>query len=181
MHRRLAGLRRTLVILGLVAGWAGVSDARPQDDGKTKKTPTSPLSLEAILIEPSTPAIDTLCQLRVQVKNSAKKTISALDFGVSIGGQPLKVYEQQLFLESLEPGTMAEVHLYNFWTTETGRGAPKNGKLQLEVTLREAQWVEVTTEEDGTEVWTLGDKVPGLPVVKKLVIPMKKVGAPRKQ
>ena len=62
----------------------------------------------------------------------------------------------------------------DFWTTETGRPAPADGKLRVTVTLRAAQWVGITTEDDGTEVWTLGEAVPGLPVTQELVVPLKK-------
>ena len=149
------------------------AEAPPAAEAEKEAAP-SPLAIEAVAIEPAAPAADTLCQLRVRIKSTAERTISALDFAVAIGGTPLKVYEQQLFLETLPPGEVTEVRLYNFWTTETGRPAPADGKLKLEVTLEEAQWVEITTEDDGTEVWTLGDQVPGLPVAKELVVPLKK-------
>lgn len=128
------------------------------------------LTLEAIEIEPSDPGVDTLCQLRVTVENIAERPVTALAFDVEIGGTKLPVYDRQLFLETLPPGKTTEIRLYNFWTTETGRPAPKDGKLVLRVVLREAQWVELSTEEDGTEVWDLGEQVPGLPVEVKLEV-----------
>lgn len=143
-----------------------------QEDVEKKDAP--PLAIEAVRIAPSAPGADTLCQLYVTLKSSAERPVSALDFGVAVGGTPLKVYEKQLFLENLAPGATAEVRLYNFWTSETGRPAPADGKLRVAVTLRAAQWVEITTEEDGTEVWTLGEPVPGLPVAKELVVTLKK-------
>lgn len=155
-----------LLVLGLAVSVAA------QDEAAKKETP--PLALASVRIEPAAPAADTLCQLRVEVANAAERPVSALDFGVALGGTPLKVYEKQLFLENLAPGSTTEIRLYNFWTTETGRPAPADGKLRLTVTLRAAQWVEITTEDDGTEVWTLGDAVPGLPVARELVVPLKK-------
>lgn len=146
--------------------------AAQEEAAETKATP--PLTIKAVRIEPAAPGVDTLCQLHVTLESSAERSVSALDFGVAIGGTPLAVYEKQLFLERLAPGTTAEIRLYNFWTSETGRPAPADGKLRVTVTLRAAQWVEITTEDDGTEVWTLGEAVPGLPVAKELVVPLKK-------
>ena len=178
MHRNRAAIRicaSLLRPLGLVASiclWAGA--ATPQENEAPAERQPSPLAIEAVTIDPAQPGVDTLCQLHVRVKNTSETTISALDFGVSIGGTPLKVYEKQLFLESLEPGKTADIRLYNFWTTETGRPAPSDGQLRLVVTLRGAQEVGITNEDDGTEVWTLGDAVVGLPISKELVVKLKK-------
>ncbi len=128
------------------------------------ETVTASISLEKVMVTPEKPGIDTLCQLRVQVKNTGQATLTSLRFEVSLAGQTLPVYDKQLFLDELPPGETTEVRLYNFWTTETGRDAPKDGKLKLDVTLVEAQQVVITTDEDGTEVWTLGAAVKGLPL-----------------
>ncbi|HEX9734713.1 MAG TPA: hypothetical protein VGG06_22300 [Thermoanaerobaculia bacterium] len=173
MHPRRLSARRALKVL-VVLGLAGTLAAREKAQETAAKEAPPPLAIEAVRIEPSAPAADTLCQLRVVVRNAAERPVSALDFGVALGGTQLKVYDQQLFLENLAPGATTEIRLYNFWTTETGRPAPADGKLRVTVTLRAAQWVAITTEDDGTEVWTLGEPVPGLPVEKELVVPLSK-------
>jgi hypothetical protein len=145
-----------------------------QDETAEKKKDAPVVTIEEVAIAPSAPGVETLCQLRVRLKSSAAQTATAFDFGVSIGGSPLEVYEKQLFVDALAPGASHEIRLYNFWTTETGRPAPADGKLRLAVTLRAAQWVEIETEEDGTEVWTLGEPVPGLPSSKELVVELEK-------
>ena len=165
---------RTTRILsaGLMAALCLCGPLAAQEASEKKEAAASPLMIESIRIDPAKPAADTLCQLRVKLTSTAENTISALDFGVAIGGESLPVYDKQLFLDTVAPGKTTEIRLYNFWTTETSRPAPASGKLSLEVTLRAAQWVEITTEEDGTEVWTLGEAVPGLPVKSQLVIPL---------
>ena len=66
-------------------------------------------------------------------------------------------------MQRLDPGKTATVRLYNFWTTETGRTAPADGKYRVEVTLTAARWYEIATK-DGVEEWTPQGPVPGLPV-----------------
>ena len=92
---------------------------------------------------------------------------------MTINGQKLPVYESHLFMFPLSPKSMSELPLYNFWSTETSRPEPANGKLEIEVTLREARWMDITTEGD-TETWTpLGD-VAGLPVSSSITLTMAK-------
>jgi len=164
----MRSLRTTLVVLGL-AFWAGAAPAQ-EEAAEAKQT----LAIEAITLEPAAPAVDTLCRLRVKVRNTGGETVSALFFRVAINGQDLEVYKNQIFMDRLDAETQTEVALYNFWTTETRRPPPADGKLKVTVELREAQLLEVTTEDDGTEVWTLGDAVGGLPASKELVVTLKK-------
>ena len=42
------------------------------------------------------------------------------------------------------------IRLHDFWSSETGRPFPKDGKLDVEVTLREATWVRIE-QKDGVE------------------------------
>ncbi|MDX1996859.1 MAG: hypothetical protein SF066_04010 [Thermoanaerobaculia bacterium] len=126
--------------------------------------PAPPLVLEGLTVTPEKPRADTLCQLRVKVRNTSDRTITALAFTVTLAGQELAVYRNQLYLQAFPPGATTELRLYNFWTSETGRPAPQDGKLPIWVTLREAQFATVTKAENGDETWDLGDKVSGLPV-----------------
>lgn len=106
---------------------------------------------------------ESLARLTVKLANHGAKTASVLAFTVEVAGMELPVYRNQVFLKPIPPGESVELALYNFWTGESGRPAPADGKLVVDVTLREARWVEVT-EEEGTEVWTPGEPVAGLPV-----------------
>ncbi len=135
--------------------------------------PPSPLAIEEIAVDPAAPGPDTLCKLRVKVRNGGQQIASRLAFAVKINGQPLPVYANQLYLQNLPPGQASEVRLYNFWTTETSRPVPKDGKLAIEVALKEASWVEVKTEE-GVEVSRPLGTVPGLPVAKSLTLTLRK-------
>ena len=136
--------------------------------------PPAALAIESLAVTPEKLAADTLCQLRVQLASKADQHISALAFEVEIGDAKLPVYARQLFMDNVTPGATTEVQLYNFWTTETDRPAPKSGKLRLVVTLTEARWLTLGTDDDGTEVWTLGEDVPGLPVKAELVLDLRK-------
>jgi hypothetical protein len=133
------------------------------------KPASSPLTLRAVTVTPATPGTDTLCELRVDVANEGDRIASQLGFTVEVNGQELPVYRNQLFMQRLDPGKTASVRLYNFWTSETSRPAPKDGKYRIEVTLREAKWYEIATQE-GVEDWTPLSAVPGLPVTASLTV-----------
>jgi len=140
--------------------------------GAPAAKPASLLALPSIEIRPAAPGPDTLCQLRVKLRNGGTKKASVFAFTVRVNGEPIPVYKRQVYLQTVDPGSVAEIQLYNFWTTETSRPAPKDGQLRVEVTLDEARWVEVRTE-GGAEVATPGDKVPGLPVSASLAVSLK--------
>ncbi|HXT22925.1 MAG TPA: CARDB domain-containing protein [Thermoanaerobaculia bacterium] len=112
---------------------------------------------------------DTLCQLKVDVKNAGDRIASQLAFAVKINGQELPVYRNQLFMQRLDPGKTTTVKLYNFWTTESTRPAPADGKYKVEVTLQSAQWYQIATK-DSTEEWTPQGAVSGLPVTATVTI-----------
>ncbi len=119
--------------------------------GQDEKAAESPVTIEALVVTPDQPGLDTLCQLRVRLRNEAEQPVSGLRFVVRIGGKPLTVYETQVFMDVLPPGATTEVPLYNFWTTETDRPAPKDGKLALEVTLVDARFLRIETGSDAEE------------------------------
>lgn len=129
------------------------------------------LILEAIVVDPPAPAVDTLCKLSVTIRNDGDQTASQLGFNVKSNDVELPVYLNQLFMYPIEPGQTSEIPLYNFWSTETSRPAPADGKLRLEVTLREAQWMKIEMEDD-VEVWTPLGEVENLPSVQELTVEM---------
>lgn len=139
---------------------------------------TAPLEVESIVIVPDPPAAETLCKLRVRIRNGSDKAISGLELRVALGGQELAVYRNQLFMDLLAARATTEIELFNFWTTESARPALADGKLRLEVSLERASWLEITTAEDGTETWTLQDGVPGLPSAKQLDVVLRANATP---
>ncbi len=59
---------------------------------------------------------------------------------MTVSGQRLAPYLNHVFLIALEPGKETEVPLYNFWTSESGRPFPKDGRLVVDVRLTGASW-----------------------------------------
>ena len=132
--------------------------------------------LDGIQVTPAAPGTETLCRLAATVRNGGGRAVYSFGFDVELNGVALPVYEQQLFLQVIEPGETDVVALYNFWTSETGRPAPEGGKLEVLVRLREARWVEVSeVEEDGetVEVWTPVGDVSGLPQTASRALELK--------
>ena len=86
--------------------------------------------------------------------------------------------KNELFFHPVAAGATAEVRLHNFWSNETGRPFPTNGKMTVEVTLAEAKWMDVKTE-NGAEVWTAAGPIEGLPVSKSVTLTLKKSASPR--
>ncbi len=122
--------------------------------------------LESIAITPAEPGRETLCRLDARVRNNGERAVYRFGFEVELNGKPLPAYKQQIFLQVIEAGASDVVSLYNFWTSETGRPAPLDGRLEVLVRLREAHWVDVSEiQEDGEtiEVWTPFGEVAGLP------------------
>jgi len=156
-------MRRLAALLLLLLALAVTVQAAP-------KPPT--LVLETVEVDPATPGPDTLCKLSVTVKSSGEKTASALGFRVRIDGKELPVYRNELFFRPVAPG-VAKIRLHNFWSSETGRPFPASGRMTVEVTLTEARWMDVKTQE-GTEVWTPVGVVEGLPVTKSVTLSLKK-------
>lgn len=158
-----------LVTAVIVIGLLIASSLSSQEDSQA----TPQLTVEKISVEPVNPGPDTLCKLRVTLKNAGKEIASQLDFRVSINGEELAVYRNQLFMFPVEPEQSAEIKLYNFWSTETSRSMPKDGKLNIEVSLVGAQWMKIETEEE-VEVWKPLGPVDHLPVAANLTLEMGK-------
>lgn len=139
-----------------------------------EETPPPSLSIESVDIEPLQPGADTLCRLNVTLRNSGEQTASQLGFKVTINGQDLPVYANQLFMYPVDAGSIAKIQLYNFWSTETARPMPADGKLKVEVSLQEAQWMDISVDEEGVEEWRPAGEVGGLPGRVSVTLPMAK-------
>ena len=144
--------------------------------------PAAKLAVTKIDVQPANPGPDTLCRLSVTVRNMGEQKASQLGFSVKLNGQDLGVYGNQLFMYPVPAGGELEIPLYNFWTTETSRPQmPANGKYGVEVSLLEAQWMDISMEketveqagqqvEEEVEVWTPLGAVPGLPVSASITL-----------
>lgn len=156
-----------MVIASLLAGQVAVQVVSAEEPE---------VVIEGIEVTPASPGAETLCRLRATVSNSGSRAVYSFGFDVELNGQPLAVYENQLFLQVIEAGESEQVALYNFWTSESGRPAPADGRVEVLVRLREARWVEVSeAEEDGetVEVWTPVGDVAGLPQTVSLTLELK--------
>lgn len=167
--------RRTLPALLAFLALAGVSALPAQEEAAATAAPL--LALETVQVEAPVPGEppgpESLVRLTVAIANRGERIASALAFTVEVAGQELPVYRNQVFLKAIPPGGTTELRLYNFWTGETGRPAPADGKLTVVVTLEEASWMEVADEE-GVEVWKPLGAVEGLPVTASTVVALKK-------
>ena len=157
-------LGRRLLYLAALAAVSFVTRAAAVEPAATPAPPPSALALTKVTVTPTGAGTDTLCQLRVEIANRGDRVASELAFTVKVNGHELPVYGNQLFMQRLDPGKTATVRLYNFWTTESGRPAPADGKYRVEVTLAAARWYQIATD-NGAEVWTPVGAVPGLPVI----------------
>ena len=161
-----------LALLGLLAAAPAAAQEEPA-------AAEPQLKIAAISVEPESPAADTLCRLKIKIANTGDKIASRFGFAVSLNGQELGVYGNQIFMYPVGPASTEEISLYNFWTTETGRAMPADGKLRVEVTLKEAVWTQVATETDDEgeiEVWTPIGPVENLPVSSSITVQMKTAG-----
>lgn len=173
--RRPAHVLALLLALGLLPAppAATAQDAPPPaSEEAPAEAPKPLLTLESVEVrapEGSKLGPESLARLTVKLANSGEKIASSLVFEVTVAGHELPVYRNQVFLKAVPAGETVELPLYNFWTSETGRPAPTGGKLEVEVTLREARWTELS-EEDGVDVWTPVGEVEGLPSSASVVV-----------
>lgn len=163
-----------LLLLSLIFA-AGT--ALGQDAGEpTPPEPAPLLTLDAVSVEPDHPAKDTLCRLRVRLSNHGERPASLLGFEVRVAGRRLEAYDDDLFMVAIPPRGEEEVALFNFWSSESGRPFPADGRLEVEVTLREAHWIEAegkgagSDDGVGSETWRVLGAVDGLPVTRRQVV-----------
>ena len=167
-----------IAFAGAAAALAAGLGAAPLLQGQGGKA--APLvTVEAVIVEPSGRAVgeqtigpETLCKLRVKLRNGGTHKASSFLFGVKVNGQAVNTYDKTVYMQAIDPGSAGEIELHNFYSSEPGGPAPKDGSLTVEITLREARWVEL--KKDGQAVvWTPVGEVKGLPseaVVKSIKI-----------
>jgi hypothetical protein len=132
--------------------------------------PVPGLSLETVIVEPGVARADTLCRLRVRIRNTGAQAASHLRFQVQVAGHDLVAYRNLVYLQTLPPAATAEVQLRNFWSSESGRPFPAQGEFAVRVTLVEAQWV-LRRAHDGATMTEPTGAVAGLPVTVSATLP----------
>jgi len=117
----------------------------------------------AIEVKPATPGPSALCELKVRLKDTGRRSASFFRFNVKINGQDVPEYKMYTYAVNIDPGTAGEVALNNFYSPAGTKA------FEVEVTLVEAQWVEV--KKDGTSTTTTpSGTVAGLPTGTSLSV-----------
>ncbi len=153
----------------MVAMWAGAVGASEPET----PLPEPSIVLTGLRLEPKVPPPGTLCQVWVTLRNDGSHTASWLHFRLRLNGQIIPTYEDDVFMHSLAAGEEQEIRLFNVWSSETGRPPGPQGRLEVELTLEEATWIEIqaaSPETDGEEVWTPIGAVAGLPSALRRVL-----------
>jgi len=123
------------------------------------------VSVDAILVGPAHLGPSTLCTLKVRLKNGGTRTVSYFTFNVKIDGQEVPLYKSHNYMVNIDPGTVGELELQNFYSP----ASPK--PFTVQVTLVEAQWVQVKKEGTSTTTTPSGP-VAGLPASASLSVKM---------
>jgi hypothetical protein len=135
-HAPLVGVASLLLAFAPAQGTQKDADRPPAFSER------SLLKIIGVDVQPANPGPDTLCRLKVRLRNSGKQPASDLAFRVTINGQRLASYVNHVFHTTLEPGKDLDLPLYNFWSSEAGRPYPGDGRLVLEVRVIEARWLD---------------------------------------
>jgi hypothetical protein len=151
------------IFIALVLGSALAASAQ----GAKKQA----LVLENVKVEPASPGEDTLCRLSVTLRNTGERQASAMEFAVKVNGREVRAYKNRLFLQPIAPGATREIRLLSFWSNESGRPLPADGKLAVEVTLARASWMGKEAK-NGADVWTPLGLTDGLPLTQSLSLSM---------
>jgi hypothetical protein len=134
MPARYASL--TVVMAGLTASTLSAG----QTPSSTSSADPSLLKVVAVDVQPAQAAPDTLCRLKVRIRNDDPEPASDLMSRVTVNGQLLAPYANHVFTPDLPAGKETDVQLYNFWSSESGRAFPKDGRLVVSTQLTSARW-----------------------------------------
>lgn len=119
--------------------------------------------VDTIVVKPASPGPSALCELKVRLKNGGSRSVSYFRFNVKIDGQDVPVYKLYTYVVNIDPGASSELALNNFYSPAEAKA------FEVQVTLVEAQWVEV--KKDGTNTTTTpSGAVAGLPTGASLSV-----------
>ena len=147
-----------IFVLGMLALGVAQTPQLPPN-GPASSTDRSRLAIVAVDVQPAHPGPNTLCHLRVRIRNAGPALASDLSFQVTVNGKLLGNFLNHTFRIPLEAGKETEVPLFNFWSSEYSRPYPSDGRLIIEVRLTGARWAA----PGSTNVATLADPVQPLP------------------
>ncbi|MGA2275581.1 MAG: hypothetical protein ABSH00_18675 [Bryobacteraceae bacterium] len=126
--------------------------------------------VDAIVVKPASPRPSALCELKVRLKNAGSRSASYFRFNVKINGQDVPESKLYIYAVNIDPGTAGEVALNNFYSPAGTKA------FEVQVTLVEAQWVEV--KKDGTSTTTTPyGAVAGLPIGTSLSVTVSPSGS----
>jgi hypothetical protein len=152
----------TVILAGFTA-----SALSGQTPSSTASADPSSLKVVAVDVQPAQAAPDTLCRLKVRIRNDGAEPASDLMFRVTVSSQLLAPYVNHVFTPDLPRGKETDVQLYNFWSSESGRPFPKDGRLVVSVQLTSARW----RSKDGA-----GREVKPLPAAPTAIVVMPRKG-----
>ena len=121
--------------------------------------------VEAIMVQPASPGPSTLCEFKVRLKNAGSRPVSYFRFNVKIDGQDVPAYKLYTHVFNIEPGKTGKLALNNFYSPPEARA------FEVQVTLVEAQWVEVK-KEGTSSTTTPSGPMAGLPTGASLSVKM---------
>jgi hypothetical protein len=99
----------------------------------------------------------------VRLRNAGNRSASYFRFNVKINGQDVPEYKVYLYAVNIDPGTAGEVALNNFYSPAGTKA------FEVQVTLVEAQWMEVTKDRTSTTTTPTG-AVAGLPIATSVSV-----------
>ncbi|MGA2610368.1 MAG: CARDB domain-containing protein [Halobacteriota archaeon] len=115
------------------------------------------------MVKPTSPGPSALCELKVRLTNSGSRSVSNFRFNVKIDGQNVPEYKVYTYAVNIDPGTTGELALNHFYNP------PEAKAFEVQVTLVEAQWVEVKKDGPNTTTTPSG-AVAGLPTGASLSV-----------
>ena len=101
----------------------------------------------------------------MHLKNAGSRPVSYFRFNVKIDGQDVPADKLYTHVVNIEPGKTGELALNNFYSPPEARA------FEVQVTLVEAQWVEVK-KEGTSSTTTPSGPVAGLPTGASLSVKM---------
>jgi CARDB protein len=138
-----------LLVLGILAVGSAQAPQTPTDRPPSSAD-RSLLKIVSVGVQPANPGPDTLCKLRVRLRNSGTASASNLSFQVTVNGKLLGNFINHTFMSTLDAGKETEVALFNFWSSEYSRPYPGDGRLIIEVRLMGARWVDARSPNTAT-------------------------------
>jgi hypothetical protein len=139
-----------LFALGMIAALGSAYAPQAAADKPSPPAELSLLTIVAVDVQPANPGPDTLCKLRVRLRNSGKESASDLSFQVTVNGKLLGNFINHTLRSTVEAGKETDVPLFNFWSSEYSRPYPPDGRLVIEVRLVGARWVDLRSKNAET-------------------------------